>query len=421
MADAHPTHVVAVIGGAVAGAEAASTLAAEGIAVAVFEQNARPYGKIEDGLPRWHGKLRSREYARIDEQLTHDLIEFVPLTRLGRHVDFNELVTDWGFQMVLLANGAWRDRPLGVEGIEAYEGKGFYYQNPFIYWFNHHAEATYGGPQFPAVSGAMVVGGGLASIDVAKALMIETVADALAAKQGVTVDPLAIEHAGVPKVLEEHGETLESLGVEPCTLYYRRTADQMPLASDKPDASAEQRAKTEQVRVKILGNAIQKYLFKFVPLSRPVAMIVEDGRVVGLTFQRTRLEGGRVLDVPGETFEARAPLTISSIGSIPDPIGGVPMQGQFYVWRDWDAGELEHPGLVWGVGNVVTGKGNIVASRRHSKEVAAAVIARIQALEPMDMAAVEAVHIKIKQRQAEVGYGGDYAAWMKQVTPVDMQ
>ena len=45
-------HVVAIFGGACAGSTAADILAAHGAEVVVFEQNIRPYGKIEDGLPR---------------------------------------------------------------------------------------------------------------------------------------------------------------------------------------------------------------------------------------------------------------------------------------------------------------------------------------------------------------------------------
>ena len=65
MPEQKPTHCVAVIGGAVAGAEVAGVLADRGIEVVVFEQNARPYGKIEDGLPRWHVALRHKEYDSI--------------------------------------------------------------------------------------------------------------------------------------------------------------------------------------------------------------------------------------------------------------------------------------------------------------------------------------------------------------------
>ena len=63
-----PTHYVAVFGGAVAGSEAAFQLSQKGIRVAVFEQNALPYGKIEAGLPKWHHKLRDRQEKIIDEK-----------------------------------------------------------------------------------------------------------------------------------------------------------------------------------------------------------------------------------------------------------------------------------------------------------------------------------------------------------------
>ncbi|SVA88489.1 uncharacterized protein METZ01_LOCUS141343, partial [marine metagenome] len=61
-------HVVGICGGAVGGSEAAALVAKTGSIAVVFEQNIRPYGKIEDGLPRWHSKLRNKEYAKIDEK-----------------------------------------------------------------------------------------------------------------------------------------------------------------------------------------------------------------------------------------------------------------------------------------------------------------------------------------------------------------
>src|ERR1700754_3478090 len=75
-----PRHVVAIIGGAVSGAEAAGICAERGILAIVFEQNARPYGKIEDGLPRWHDKLRAQEYERMDANVSRYLVLFVPRT-----------------------------------------------------------------------------------------------------------------------------------------------------------------------------------------------------------------------------------------------------------------------------------------------------------------------------------------------------
>ena len=114
-------HCVAVIGGAVSGAQVAGLLSEKGVSVAVFEQNPRPFGKIEDGLPRWHHKLREKEYRAIEGKLTHPNVHYVPDTEIGLDIDFAELCNDWGFSAVVLANGAWRDRPVSLRGAGQYE------------------------------------------------------------------------------------------------------------------------------------------------------------------------------------------------------------------------------------------------------------------------------------------------------------
>ena len=120
-------HFVAVIGGAISGSAAAEILADHGIRVAVFEQNTRPYGKIEDGLPRWHVEQRRHEYARIDARMKKPNVYFIPCTKLGRDFNLPQLF-EWGFSAVILANGAWRDRELGVPEAEQYVGRGLVYQ-----------------------------------------------------------------------------------------------------------------------------------------------------------------------------------------------------------------------------------------------------------------------------------------------------
>ena len=76
-------------------------LAEAGIEVCIFEQNVRPFGKIEDGLPRWHAALRNKEYQRITEQLSHPSIHFLPKTRIGVDVAFQDLFDVWGFTAVV--------------------------------------------------------------------------------------------------------------------------------------------------------------------------------------------------------------------------------------------------------------------------------------------------------------------------------
>src|SRR5712671_1505004 len=153
-------HVMAVVGAATAGSEIARILAERGALVIVFEQNPRPYGKIEDGLPRWHVKQRHDEYEEINKRLDHPNIEY--------------LRSRWGLSGIVLSHGAWRDRPFPVEGADEFVDRGLVYQNPLIYWFNHYLEKQYDGPRYELSPGATVVGGGLASIDVVKVLQIET-------------------------------------------------------------------------------------------------------------------------------------------------------------------------------------------------------------------------------------------------------
>ena len=441
-------YVIAVVGGATAGAEAAGLLADHGTVVVVFEQHSRPYGKIEDGLPRWHLKLRQKEYETVNNRLARPGVHFVPLTKIGRDIDFREIATEWGFTAVILAVGAWRDRPFLVEDAEQYVGRGLIYQNPFIYWFNHFCERDYNGPQYQVEDGAIVVGGGLASIDVIKVLQIETVRLALE-RRGIRHDMLHLEHAGLAAALAEHGLTWESLGLRGATLFYRRRLEDMPLTDIPDDADVARRQKFESTRRRILEKAMQKYRFHVQPQRMPVGLLVEGDRLVGLRFQQTRVENGQVILIEGAIEEVRAPLVISSIGSIPAPLPGIPQKGEVYDFADLEFGRLAGYDTVFGAGNVVTGKGNILASRKHSLQVGTHVVeqflglgedhvgeevmldaitgavddsveriaAWIRGRPPLDADKVEAILRRVRARQEEVGYTGSYLDWIKRVTP----
>ena len=417
-------YAICVIGGAAAGAEAAGIFARSGILTVVFEQNARPYGKVEDGLPRWHVALRQKEYAAIDSKLTLEGVQFVPNTEIGRELRLPELTADWGFHAVVLANGAWRDRPLPVEGADAYVGRGFAYQNPFVYWFNHYKESGYEGPQFEILDGTAVVGGGLASIDVAKVINLELSLRALA-ERGIEQDLVELEVSGIPKTLSRHGLSWEDLGLEGATLFYRRRPEDMPLVELPAGADQKQRERIARSRARLLEKATSKYLFRVEPLRAPVGLIVERDRLAGLSFAVTRVDEGRV-SLTDKTVEVHAPMFISSIGSIPSPLAGIDMRGEFYAFDDQKLGRIEAFPTLFSVGNVVTGKGNIVASRRHAKDVATHVTEEylqiadaVKRLEPLSPAKTAALLERVSARQRQVGYSGDYRAWIQTATPSD--
>jgi NADPH-dependent glutamate synthase beta subunit-like oxidoreductase len=417
---AMPVHVVAIVGAAISGSVAARILAERGCEVVVFEQNDRPYGKIEDGLPRWHAKLRQREYRKIDDRLTHPRIHFVPRTRLGRDLDFESLARGWGFSALLLALGAWRDRPLDVPGVDAYVDRGLIYQNPFVYWFNHKNERAYAGPRYEVPGGTLCVGGGLASIDVMKIIQLEIYERALR-KRGIETTMSELEHEGIATFCKAKGADPKALGVTDGLLIYRRRAEDMPLA-ERAHPTPEQRKSAEVIRKRTLEVAERKFLFQFQERRLPRRVIVEGERLAGLTVVETVVDGRKVETVPGSEVDLRAPLVISSIGSLPEKIAGLAMRGETYAFNSGDTGEYEALPGVFGLGNVVTGKGNIHESEEHGESVARHVATSyLAAKDKLAPAPATILLERARRRQREVGYDGDYAAWMSRNTPADLE
>jgi hypothetical protein len=442
-----PSHVVAIIGGAVAGSEAAAFCAERGILALVIEQNDRPFGKIEDGLPRWHQKLRDKEYAQIGENLRKPFVLFLPRTLLGRDLSLEALLRDWGVSSVLMASGAWRDRPL-FAGAEQWLGKGLVNQNPFVYWYNHYPDEGFKGPHYDIVDDAIVIGGGLASIDVVKIINLELYKRALR-ERGIHVTTVELEHAGIPQTLTKHGLSQADLGVRGVTLYYRREKSAMPLASAPEDATPQQLEKVGQVRAKVMDKVIEKYLVRFEPNHAPTTPIIEEGRMVGLTFQRTQTVDGKLINIAGATVDVRSPLIVSSVGSIPLPIPEVPMKGELIDFESWETGRVRNFENVFGLGNVLTGKGNIKESRKSSSQVTNRLIADYLGLTNQEPslesihdnareAAREAVAAtekrpkltakqiavigeRVREQWSRAGYDGDYDAWIAKVTPKSIE
>jgi len=443
-------HVVAVVGGATAGSEIARLLAERGASVIVIEQNPRPYGKIEDGLPRWHVAQRKDEYEEINKRLEHPNVHYVPLTRLGADIGFQELVEGWRPSALVLAHGAWRDRPFPVEGADQFIDRGLIYQNSLIYWFNHYPEASYNGPRYELIPGALVVGGGLASIDVVKVIQIEMALKGLAAR-GITEDMVKLEREGIEPVLAKYSLKWADFGIAPCKLLYRRRVIDMPLSDIAPEAPPKRAEALRNARGKILDKAQRKFLFEFQELRVPTGCIAEAGRLIGIKLSRTEVADGQVRTVADSAEDLRGDQTISSIGSIPMPLPGVPQRGEVYSYVDQKIGLLlDSPILVFAAGNVLTGKGNIKDSLDSGTEIGARIAesylglseekialaegTRSQAAEHAEGIADAISHRatmpeekiaelmgRVRERQRAVGYDGNYRAWLAKMTPPDLQ
>ena len=165
--------------------------------------------------------------------------------------------------------------------------------------------------------------------------------------------------------------------------------------------------------------------------------------MVGIRFQRTRTVQGKLENVPGDVVDVPSKLIVSSIGSVPLPMPGLPMKGELVDYENWATGEVRGLPHVFGLGNVLTGKGNIKESRKSSAEISNQVLrylglagelslddahvgAReaaklvldgpVRARPPLAAAAILGIHERVKALWEKSGYRGDYAEWIARVT-----
>ena len=84
-----------------------------------------------------------------------------------------------------------------------------------------------------------------------------------------------------------------------------------------------------------------------------------------LYSKKNKIEGGKLNSKEGETFTLNTPLLISSIGSLPDRITGLPYDGSTLEMENKNGYIVKGFTNVFAIGNAVTGRGNIQESKAH--------------------------------------------------------
>jgi len=174
--------------------------------------------------------------------------------------------------------------------------------------------------------------------------------------------------------------------------------------------------------------------------------------MVGLKVVETKIEGRKADPIPGTEQELRAPLVVSSIGSVPEKLSGINMSGDYYTFAGKEVPRYTAAERVFGVGNVVTGQGNIRVSLIHSQKVTKRVVdcmrgrgsdgsagtgassaeqqvanateaieKQIEAIPPLSYDQIAAVERQVQALQQKAGYTADYDSWIAKVTPPDLE
>ena len=100
------------------------------------------------------------------------------------------------------------------------------------------------------------------------------------------------------------------------------------------------------------------------------------GSVCGITFHCMNYDGKELTKSTREIY-VDTKLIISSIGSIPEPLDEIPMERETYAISDTITGAVNDYHGIYGVGNAVTGKGNIMVSNRHARSMSSFVASAI--------------------------------------------
>tara|TARA_B100000315_G_scaffold260645_1_gene323680 strand:- start:1329 stop:1769 length:441 start_codon:yes stop_codon:yes gene_type:complete len=142
----------------------------------------------------------------------------------------------------------------------------------------------------------------------------------------------------------------------------------------------------------------------------PIDILFEKNELGGLKMIKTEIVDGRAVPMPGTEFDLRASMVISSIGSIPVPIEGIPMKKRRYHINTEFSGRIEGLEGVYAIGNAVTGKGNIKASRSSAIESATQIAEEYLPEKDID---VDSIRAWIRENQSRAGYNGNYLEWKK--------
>ena len=300
-----------------------------------------------------------------------------------------------------------------------------------------------------------MVGGGLASIDVVKVLMLETTRAKLA-ERGIEPSDARARGEGHPE--DPRGATgsrFEELGLARlhALLPAPRRGHAARGGARRRDARAPAR-RCEGARAACSRRRWRSTASSVEPLAAPDGLLVEGDRLVGLRFRRTRMEGGKLV-ATDETFERRGPYVISSIGSIPEPIPGDPDEGRAVrlhrlghraprrlpdgvLGRQRGDRQGQHRRVAQARRARERGRDRALPRRRArtgtrarrrsprprraaAREEAERVADQLDAQPPLPAERAAALVERVRARQRAVGYGGDYRAWIEKVTPPDLE
>ncbi|WP_327323512.1 FAD-dependent oxidoreductase [Streptomyces sp. NBC_01210] len=336
---------IAIVGAGPAGIYAADALlkseaAVEpGVSIDLFERMPAPFGLIRYGVAPDHPRIKGIVTA------LHQVLD-KPQIRLFGNVDYP---SDIGlddlrefYDAVIFSTGADADRALDIPGIEL---DGSYGAADFVSWYDGHPDVPRTWPL--DAEKVAVLGVGNVALDVARILaktadeLLPTeippnVYDGLAANKALEVHvfgrrgPAQAKFSPMELRELDHSPNIEVI-VNPEDIDY----DEGSIATRRANKQADMVAKTlENWAIRDVGDRPHKLFLHF--FESPTEVVGEDGRVVGLRTERTRLDGTGNVTGTGEMHTWDVQSVYRAVGYLSDELPKLPF--------DFLTGTVPHEG-----------------------------------------------------------------------------
>ncbi|WP_417450725.1 FAD-dependent oxidoreductase [Kordiimonas sp.] len=321
---------VAIIGAGPAGYYAAEALTGGdgNVHVDIIDRLPTPFGLIRAGVAPDHQSIKnvSRRYEATNSR---ENVRFVGNLALGRDITLAELREL--YDAVVLATGAGKDRPLGIEGEDL---SGVIGSAAFVGWYNAHPDYKDLNPDLRVASVA-VIGNGNVAVDVARVLAktaSEMTSSDLAAHAASTIhgSPIRdiyilgrrgpLEASFTPKELGELNQLENCVALVKPEQLPDRAADESLTGAAKKNMATLRAIAANSPDAKPVRLHLQFY-------RRPMAIMGETC-VCGIRLEETKVEDGKCVGT-GMTEVLPVGLVVPCIGYRTSPIRDVPYSERY--------------------------------------------------------------------------------------------
>ncbi|MFF1476874.1 FAD-dependent oxidoreductase [Streptomyces sp. NPDC058301] len=323
----------AIVGAGPAGIYAADALLKSaaatdpGVSIDLFEKMPAPFGLIRYGVAPDHPRIKGIVTA------LHQVLD-KPQIRLFGNVDYpGDISLDElheFYDAVIFSTGADADRALDIPGIEL---DGSYGAADFVSWYDGHPDVPRTWPLH--ADKVAVLGVGNVALDVARILaktadeLLPTeippnVYDGLKANRAREVHvfgrrgPAQAKFSPMELRELDHSPTIEVI-VDPEDIDY----DEGSIATRRSNKQADMVAKTlENWAIRDTGDRPHKLFLHF--FESPTEILGEDGTVVALRTERTRLDGSGNVVGTGEFHDWDVQGVYRAVGYLSDELPKLP-------------------------------------------------------------------------------------------------